>query len=212
MNKSKTRKIVNWGITLLCVILVLFTSVEVVNASKEGRPPAIFGYSISYVPTESMEPEISAGEYIYYKKTSFDDVSVDEIIIYKSKTGQMKDKFIVHRVIEKHDDYLIVKGDNNLINDNEHVTADMIYGKYIDKVGILNSITQGLSVNAIFFILVILFMALMVLQFVSVFVKAKKDEIEKKIKEDKQILLEQMKQEILKEELEKLRNSMKKQE
>ena len=45
-------------------------------------------------------------------------------------------------------------------------------------------------------------MVLLVLQFIAVFAKTKKEEIEKKLEEDKQILLEQMKQEILKEELE----------
>ena len=203
------KKIISYAFSLLCVVIILLTSIEVISATKEARPPQIFGYSISYVPTESMEPEIKAGEYIYYKRTTFDDVDVDDIIIYKSKTGQMKGKFIVHRITEKYDDYLIVKGDNNVIDDSEQITADMIYGVYIDKVEFLNFITRGLSVNALFFILMLLFMGLMILQFVSVFVKAKKDEIEKKIKEDKQILLEQMKQEILKEELEKLKNSKK---
>jgi signal peptidase I len=209
MNKNKIKKIVSYVFTGLCVILVFLTSFEVISATKDSRPPAIFGYSISYVPTESMEPEIEAGEYIYYKKTTFDDVGVEDVIIYKSKSGQMKGKYIVHRIVEKHDDYLIVKGDNNLINDSEHVTSDMIYGKYIDKVEILNFITRGLSVNALFFILMVLFMVLLVLQFIAVFAKTKKEEIEKKLEEDKQILLEQMKQEILKEELEKLRNSKK---
>ena len=203
------KKIISYAFSLLCVVIILLTSIEVVSATKEARPPQIFGYSISYVPTESMEPEIKAGEYIYYKRATFDDVDVEDIIIYKSKTGQMKGKFIVHRITEKYDDYLIVKGDNNVIDDSEQITADMIYGVYIDKVEFLNFITRGLSVNALFFILMLLFMGLMILQFVSVFVKAKKDEIEKKIKEDKQILLEQMKQEILKEELEKLKNSKK---
>ena len=206
---NKIRKYIGYALTLLCVVIVLLTSVEVISAAKEARPPRMFGYSISYVPTESMEPEIEAGDYIYYKVTSFDEVKENEVIIYKSNSGQMKGKYIVHRVIEKHEDYLVVKGDNNVINDTEQVTADMIYGKYIDKVHVLNFITRGLSVNAIFFILMILFIVLLVLQFTSVFVKTKKEEIEKKIEEDKQILLEQMRQEILKEELEKLRNNKK---
>ena len=209
MNKNKIKKIISYILTLLCVVIVLLTSIEVISATKDSRPPSLLGYSISYVPTESMEPEIEAGEYIYYKKTSFDDVDVDDIIIYKSKSGQMKGKYIVHRIVEKHDDYLIVKGDNNVINDSEHVTSDMVYGKYIDKVEILNFITRGLSVNALFFILMVLFIILLVLQFISVFAKTKKEEIEKKLEEDKQILLEQMKQEILKEELEKLKNNKK---
>ena len=208
MNNNK-KSIVSYVLTLLCVLVVLLTSIEVISAAKESRPPRVFGYSISYVPTDSMAPEIDAGEYIYYKQTTFDEVNVNEVIIYKSQEGQMKGKYIVHRVIEKHEDYLIVKGDNNLINDNERVTADMIYGKYIDKVKVLNFITRGLSINAIFFILMILFAVLLVLQFVSAFAKNKTAEIEKKLQEDKQILLEQMKQEILREELEKLRNAKK---
>ena len=206
---NKKKNIWGYILSMLCVLIVVLTSIEIVGAAKESRPPQMFGYSVSYVPTDSMAPEINDGEYIYYKKTTFDEVNVRDVIIYKSQVGQMKGKYIVHRVVEKHDDYLIVKGDNNLIPDNEHVTSDMIYGKYIDKVEILNFITRGLSVNAIFFILMILFAILMVLQFVSVFAKNKTAEIEKKIQEDKQVLLEQMKQEILKEELEKLRNAKK---
>ena len=209
MNKNKIKTVLGYLFSIFCVLTVVLTSVEVVDAAKEGRPPQVFGYSVSYVPTESMEPEIMAGEYIYYKKATFDDVDVDDIIIYKANSGTMKGNFIVHRIIEKYDDYLVVKGDNNPISDTENVTPDMIYGKYIDKVHVLNFITRGLSVNAIFFILMILFIVLLVLQFASVFVKTKKEEIEKKIEEDKQILLEQMRQEILKEELEKLRNNKK---
>ena len=80
MNKNKIKKVLGYIFSIFCVLTVVLTSVEVVDAAKEGRPPQVFGYSVSYVPTESMEPEIMAGEYIYYKKTTFDDVDVDDII------------------------------------------------------------------------------------------------------------------------------------
>ena len=61
MNKNKIKKIISYIFTALCVIVVLLTSIEVVSATKDSRPPSILGYSISYVPTESMEPEIDGG-------------------------------------------------------------------------------------------------------------------------------------------------------
>ena len=144
---SKVKKYIGHIFTLICVVLVVLTSIEVVSAAIDSRPPSLFGYSVSYVPTESMEPEIEAGEYIYYKTTSFDEVKENDVIIYKSKTGQMKGNYIVHRIVEKHEDYLVVKGDNNPINDSEQVTADMVYGKYIDKVEVLKKIIKSIKVD-----------------------------------------------------------------
>ena len=78
---------------ILCITIIL----EVVISTVEGRTPRFFGYSVSYVPTESMEPTINAGDYVLFKATTFEEVNVDDIIIYRSNTG----RFIIHRIIEK---------------------------------------------------------------------------------------------------------------
>ena len=199
--ESKIKRIASYVISILCLVLCIFITVEVIAANTQGRPPRVFGVSVSYVPTESMEPTIKAGEYVMYTKTSFNDVNVDDIIVYKNSN----DMFIIHRVIEKNSDYLIAKGDNNPVEDTENVTSDMVYGKYVMTIGILSIFSGGISKNLIFFILIIIFVIMIGMQIVSIVIKNKTDEVNKNIEEKKQVLIEQLKKEILEEELAKLK-------
>lgn len=199
--ESKIKRIATYVISIFCLVLCIIITVEVICANTQGRPPRVFGVSVSYVPTESMEPTINAGEYVMYTKTSFDDVNVDDIIVYKNSN----DMFIIHRVIEKNSDYLIAKGDNNPVEDTENVTSDMVYGKYVMTIGILSIFSGGISKNLIFFILIIIFVIMIGMQIVSIVIKNKTDEVNKNIEEKKQVLIEQLKKEILEEELAKLK-------
>jgi signal peptidase len=204
--KKLIKKIVSGAITFLCALAVVLTCVEVVSASKDGRPPRMFGYSISYVPTDSMEPTISVGDYVLFKKITFDEVNENDIIIYRSKATKTNGMFIIHRVMEKHDTYLIVQGDNNIIPDKEQVTSDMVYGIYLDDVGFLTALTNGTGRNTLFVIIFVLFAVIAGLQVFATFVKGKKEEIEKQTEDLKKQALEEMKAQILKEELERLRS------
>lgn len=204
-NKKLIKKIISGAITFLCALAVVLTCVEVVSASKEGRPARMFGYSISYVPTNSMEPTISVGDYVLFKEITFDEVVENDIIIYRSEAQATKGMFIIHRVMEKYDDYLVVQGDNNIIPDKEHVTPNMVYGIYIKDVGFLTSLTNGTGRNTLFVIIFILFALIAGLQVFATFVKSKKEEIEKHTEEIKKEALEEMKAQILKEELERLK-------
>ena len=200
-NESKVKRIVSYVISILCLVLCIFITIEVIAANTQGRPPRVFGISVSYVPTESMEPTINAGEYVMYTKTSFKDVNVDDIIVYKNSN----DMFIIHRVIEKNNDYLIAKGDNNPVEDTEKVTSNMVYGKYVMTIGILSVFSGGISKNLIFFILIIIFLIMIGMQILSIVIKNKTDEVNKNTEEQKKLLMEQLKREILEEELAKLR-------
>ena len=203
--ENKVSKIIGYVVSFLWLILCLYITLEVINANNNNRPPRLFGYSVSYVPTNSMENEIMAGEYILFVKTTFDDVNENEIVVYRANDG----KYIVHRVIEKHEDYLIVKGDNNIAPDDEHVTKDMVYGKYIMVVGFMSVFSNGIDKNLIFFILVIIFVCMMAMQAFSIFVKGKTDEIKKNNEDQKELLREQMRKQILEEELARLREENK---
>lgn len=203
--KFTTKQIVSYVISILCLLLCIGITVEVISANTQKRPPRVFGISVSYVPTESMEPTIMAGEYIMFTKTSFDDVEVGDIVIYRNSN----DMYIVHRVIEKNNDYLIAKGDNNMLADTEKIYPDMVYGEYVMTVGILSIFSGGISKNAIFFILIIIFIIMIGMQVVSIVIKSKTEEINKNTEEEKKKLLEQLRMEILQEELEKLRQQNK---
>ena len=111
----KPSKFISYILIGVCVFFCFYVSLRIVVAIKKDLPVSLFSYSISYVPTDSMEDKIMAGDYVLFKETTFGEVDVDDIIVYKSKTGKMKDNFIIHRVIEEHNGYFITQGDNNLL-------------------------------------------------------------------------------------------------
>lgn len=204
MQKEKIKKstIIGYVISILCLLACLYITIEVIMSNTEERPPRIFGLSVSYVPTESMEPVINAGDYVLFVEASYDDVFVNDIIVYKSSEG----RFIIHEVIEKNDSYIITKGCNNEFADNEKVTKDMVYGKYITTLGFLNTFSGGIKKNLIFFILVIMFLLMLLMQGISIFVKGKTDALKKNKDDEKAKLIEELKLEIYKEELERLKS------
>lgn len=204
-SQKSVGRIISYCISMLCLILCIFITVEVINSNRQQRPPRIFGLSVSYVPTASMEPTISAGEYVMYGKTDFEDVNVGDIIVYKSSSGM----YIIHRVIDKNTEYLTTKGDNNAISDTEQITPDMVYGKYIMTIHFLSIFSGGISKNLVFLILILIFTAMIVMQIISIVLKQKTEKLKKDSEADRKLLLEQLKKEILEEELEKLKQSHK---
>ena len=207
---NKPKKKLKAKITIILSVLVFVLSltiiIKVVVANTQHKLPSVFGFSVSYVPTQSMEPTISSDQYILSQSTTFDKVNVDDIIIYRSNT---ENRFIVHRVIAKYDDYLITKGDNNPIADTEHITSDMVCGKYITTIGFLSIFSGGVNSTVVYVILVILFVILIITQGFSIYIKYKADRIKKQNELRNKQALEELRQEIYKEELEKLRKNQK---
>ena len=203
----KPSKIIYYTFVMLFTLLCFYVSIEIVIAVKKELPVSLFSYSISFVPTDSMEDEIMPGDYVLFKKTDFTKVEKDDIIVYKSKTGEMAGKYIIHRIIEEHGDYFITQGDNNPLPDSEHVTSDMVIGEYVCVIGFIS----GLSNNKTLLSFLLLMIVIMIFgcQFVSGYVKKKQEELKQKNQIDKQELLEQLKKEILEEELQKIKSSKK---
>jgi signal peptidase len=119
---------------LFCLVLFCFLCMgyTYVKADCDRTQANVFGYSPFLVMSESMEPTILTGELILTKQIKFDDVEVGDIIVYKHTYANEKSIAIVHRVIEKTDYYLIMKGDNNEAEDPwkvypSDVRAEVIY-------------------------------------------------------------------------------------
>lgn len=200
--KSIYSKLISGLFSLLIFVICLFISVKVIIANKEGVPPSIFGYSISEVPTSSMEPTINAGDYIIFYEIDYNEVEVGDIIVYRSKAENTNGMFIIHRVesINIEDGYLLTKGDNNIIADSEHVTSDMVYGKYTATIGILNFLGTGSNRQSIFMFLMLILFLIIIMQVVLLVIKAKKEHNNQKLKQE---VLEEMKKELIEEELNK---------
>lgn len=202
--KKKISHVLTYVFSILCLVLCVFITVEVIQSNQQKRPPRILGLSLSYVPTESMEPTIMPGDYVLYSQADFEDVSVGDIIIYRNDS----DIYVIHRVIEKGENFLVTKGDNNPIADDP-ISPERVYGKYIMTVGFMSLFSGGISKNVIFVILIIIFFIMIIMQIISIVVKSKIEKNNADYEESKKLMLEQLRKEILEEELEKIRNKNK---
>ena len=76
----KVNKIINYVLVGLITLLCFYISIEIVVALKNEIPVSLFSYSVSYVPTDSMEGEILVGDYVLFKKTDFKEIDKNDII------------------------------------------------------------------------------------------------------------------------------------
>ena len=76
----------------------------------------------------SMFPLFHPNEILYYQKTSFNQIKVNDILLIKKN-----EQLITHRVIYKSKKYLITKGDNNFFSDGKIYPQQIISQVYAFK-------------------------------------------------------------------------------
>ena len=115
---------------LLDILMVLFGIILLISIYTNvqihilgNKYSSFFGYSNFEVQTGSMEPTISAGDWIIVKANK--NVKLDDIVTYE-KEGE----FITHRVIEAYRGTYITKGDVNNSKD-EAINQDQIVGTVV---------------------------------------------------------------------------------
>ena len=207
----KAAKIIKHSVTVLLVgILVLLIGVLITNtvALSKNQLSSFFGYTISYVPTESMEPTIRVGETVLIKKGGFEKTQVGDIIVYKNSE---ENKYIIHRVTRiLEDGTLRVKGDNEYTNpkeDNVIITKDNYYGEYVSTVNFLNLKSLVKNKSFILPICILIYLIAVVSEGISIAkrIKAKNEEKLKALNNTKSMddikaeLLEEIKAELMEE-------------
>ena len=81
----------------------------------------------------------------------------------------------------------------------------MVCGKYVCVIGFLSIFSGGVNSTVVYVILVFLFVILILTQGFSIYIKYKAERIKKQNELKNKQALEELRQEILQEELEKLR-------
>lgn len=235
MDETKKKKwlsaknIILYIFSMLALVLCIYIVSSVIVANSQRRPPRIFGLSISYVPSESMDPVIKKGDYVLFRQASYKEVKVNDIIIYYNES---ENKYIIHRVVAKYVDgvveskidgydsmidlvdteeknYLVTKGDNNgNVTDKIAVTQKLVYGKYLTVIGFMSIFSKGINQSVIYFVLIGIFIIMIAMQTVSIIIKKKADDAKKQNQEqeqEKQKLLDELRQQVLEEELAKIK-------
>ena len=96
------------AIMFLSVALLAFAIYTSYQYKDNPKDAYLFGYKPVLVLTGSMEPTLKVNGLAIVQKTNYNNVEINDIIMY-----ELDDKLITHRVIEKTDDGIVTKGDNN---------------------------------------------------------------------------------------------------
>jgi signal peptidase I len=169
-------------------------------ALARNEVPTIFNRAISYVPTESMEDEIMAGDIIVVH-TNQDEYQVGDVVSFMADIDG-RETNITHRIVEKDGDLFTMKGDNN---DRTYawetdIPKDDIIGIYKGWRSPIFGYVYGMlfasSVNIVFILIILTFLLIMGFEVVNIFNTIN----EKKAAEEKERMIEEAKKKLKEEE------------
>ena len=171
--------------TALFILLMIITVLLVVIKFM-GESQSFFGYNVYYVLTESMEPEIMAGDIIFSE--SVDDTStlqVGDVITYEGRVGTMRDKSITHKIIEIREEngelIFVTQGVANPAADPP-ITSDQINSKMVGKSSFLGGVVSVVNSKYGFFLIIILplaaFLTSEVISLVKVYKESKEEQVD----------------------------------
>ena len=141
MKKKKILKIISSCIVGTLLAIMVYMIGANIYATKNHTISNLFGYSMSYVPTKSMEPTISSESTILIKKSNYEDVKEKDIIVFKNE----KNKIVSRRIVEIEDDKYITKGDNNIALDDDMIANNKVYGKVIKTINYYDDVLKFLN-------------------------------------------------------------------
>ena len=155
--RTAIKKIILAFIYILLIPIVLCDLISVFQLLVEpDEHPNIFGYKLYTIISGSMTPTINKNDIIIAKVVSKEEIGINDIVTYK-----IDNEIITHRVMqinnnEGYETYT-TKGDANDIEDEKHITYNMIEGKYCFRIKNLGKILMILQKkSAISIILTIL--------------------------------------------------------
>ena len=124
---SVIKKLINIVLDFFIVILagvLLIAIYNNVQINILGNSYSSFmGYSLFEVQTGSMEPEISAGDWIIVKHEN--DYELEDVV-----TFEIDGEFVTHRIINKYGDTFVTRGDANNAKDSP-ISKEQIVGKEV---------------------------------------------------------------------------------
>ncbi len=147
--RMKTR--IGTVLTILCLVILVF-AVILIARNARGEVTFLFGKSLIWVRTASMEPGIEAGSYILVERVRTEDIEVGDIITFRSDDPAIQGQLNTHRVTEILDGgtSFRTKGDNNPATDGYPVPADHVVARYVRNLTGLTGIGRAVFARNIF--------------------------------------------------------------
>lgn len=163
---DKAKKIANVVSNIIIILVVLFAlviSITSITARANGGVPDLFGYTAFSVQTNSMNPTIKEGDYIFGEKCDPENLKEGDIITYFTIIENQK-VVNTHRIVEIVDNgsykYFRTQGDNKETN-TEIDERPVEYGDVISKyngtrIPVLGKVLDFLGTSLGFFLVIVL--------------------------------------------------------
>lgn len=110
---------------ILLISIIFIVSVVYIKFFSEDISIKPFGIQVFTVQSDSMKPKFSRGDIIIIKEEK--EYNIGDVITYQSEEGEL----ITHRIINKNENVIKTKGDNNNTEDEENIKKEKIIGKVI---------------------------------------------------------------------------------
>lgn len=145
----------------LLILIMILTLVMRISGNKIN----ILGINIYYIVTPSMEPTLKVGDMILSVNVKdYSKLEVHDVITYKGEVGSYKGKLITHEIIdieEKEGKYTFTtKGTNNQDPD-PLVSEEQVVAKMLFEIPFLGKIVTLLRNRIVFFFVLIVPLAIM---------------------------------------------------
>lgn len=165
MNKV-LKRICSAIVTITVVVLILLSiiiSISSITAKANNGVPDLFGYSPFSVQTDSMNPTLSKGDYIFVEKCDAESLKVGDVVTYFTIIEGTR-VVNTHRIVNVYNTNGTIQyqtqGDNketNPVPDERLLSTGDIIGKYTDtKIPMLGSAIDFLSTRMGFFLVILL--------------------------------------------------------
>ena len=179
--RNSLRFFVNFVYTTLVFLLFLIICCILLNIlghNGDVKDSFIFNYRPTIIITGSMQPTIKINSIVMLEPVEFKDIQVGDIIRYTSTQGFS----VLHRVIEKNEDSVITKGDNNKNQDSLPVTPEQITGRvtaihneYANLLTLIfgqfqyDNLTESVIRACLGLLIVVAFISLLIALFILIF-------------------------------------------
>ena len=199
--RLKVGKIISYAVMFVC--LIFFAAAFISGSSK--KPLFLFGRTVVWVQTGSMEGTIPARSFISVKKADGDEVKKGDVIMFYSRDPQIFGMLNTHRVVDTDENGdFITKGDANASNDRYAVKKSDVVGIYSGNLPVLTFVGRVMYSDAGIYIIIGIFAVCVAVGYVPDIVAVVREN-KKKVEEEKQKLI----RESIEREVERLKDDEK---
>ena len=181
IKNNKALKLIGNILYTIVFILVLLVLIVAILQRASNNTLSLKGYRIFSVATGSMVPKYNVSDVLLSKEIDVKDIQVGDDVVYIGKEGSFKNRVVTHQVISKTEQdgkyKFITKGIANTEEDPE-IDGDQILGKIQYKFKILSLIGKMISNVYIFYFMIFVPIAIIIVRQIIVVIKSGRNDEE----------------------------------